>query len=387
MPGKKILINGNVHTGDTVLNKYSIVVENDKIIKLLPPGEIYSDAEEIDLEGNYIIPGFIDLQLNGGGGVFYTQTTEERTIDKIYEVYLETGTTSFLPTIISTSLGGILLSIEVTKNYRKKKPGIALGMHLEGPYFNPKKRGAHLEKYIRKPSDKEVELIAKEGEGVISLLTADPEALTERQIKIFLEAGIKLSAGHTDISYQNAQLAFDKGFSKVTHLYNAMSQMNSRQPGLVGAYLDNPDVWGGIIVDGIHADYAAVRIAHKIKKGKLFVVSDSSYVGQPAKEKEFDFGFGPIRFENGKFLTDTGSLAGATVTMLESFQNCIRQVGIDFEEAVKMMSTYPATFLGLDNTVGRIKEGCDADVLVINKDLEIEKIFSKGNLTIDKPKK
>lgn len=383
----QLLVNGIIHTGESVLREHSILIKENKILKIFPAHQNAEEsigAEKIDVQGSYIIPGFVDLQLNGGGGVYFTQTTDEKTIDKIYEVYLESGTTSFLPTVISTTLEKILLAIEVTKEYRKKKSGIALGMHLEGPYFNPRKRGAHLEKFIHRPSDQEVEEIAKKGEGVISLLTADPEALTEKQIRIFLEAGIKLSAGHTDISYQNAQKAFARGFTKVTHLYNAMSQFQSREPGLVGAFLDHPDVWGGIIVDGIHCDYASVRIAHKLKQGKLFVVSDSSYVGHPPEEKEFDFGFGPLRSENGKFYTDTGSLAGAAVTMLESLQNCVRYVGIPLEEAVKMVTSYPAVYLGLDQSVGKIKEGVQADMIVLDQNLEIEKIFSKGILVTDK---
>jgi N-acetylglucosamine-6-phosphate deacetylase len=385
MQQRQLLVNGVIHTGESILKEHSILIEGNKILKVFSSRENPINdkkADIIDLQGNYVVPGFVDLQLNGGGGVFFTQTTEEKTIDTIYEVYLESGTTSFLPTIISTTLDKILLSIEVTKDYMRKKPGIALGMHLEGPYFNPKKRGAHLEKYIHRPSDEEIEKIALQGEGVISLLTADPEALTERQINTLLEAGIKLSAGHTEIGYANAQKAFTQGFTKVTHLYNAMSQFLSREPGLVGAFFDRPEVWGGIIVDGIHCDYASVRIAHTLKQGKLFVVSDSSYVGHP-DEKVFDFGFGPLRSENGKFYTDNGSLAGAAVTMLESLQNCVRRVGIPLEEAVKMVSTYPAMYLGLDHQIGKIKEGAYADLIVLNQQMEIDKIFSKGELSID----
>ncbi|MFL5727948.1 MAG: amidohydrolase family protein, partial [Cytophagaceae bacterium] len=164
----------------------------------------------------------------------------------------------------------------------------------------------------------------------------------------------------------------------VTHVFNAMSQFSSRNPGMVGAFLDHQKVWGGIIIDGIHADYASVRIAHKLRKGKLFIVSDASYVEHPEELKEFDFGFGKLHYEKGQYYTEGGSLAGVSISMLESFQNCYRYVGVDMEEAVKMSSTYPAQYLRVDHYLGKIKEGYAADMIVLNKDLAIEKVFLKG---------
>jgi N-acetylglucosamine-6-phosphate deacetylase len=379
-----VLTNCIIYTGETVLKEHSILIKDGKIEKIFSSHEIYdSNAKTIDLNGAYLIPGFIDLQLNGGGGVFFTQDIQEKTLDTIYKVYLESGTTSFLPTIITTSLENILQAIEVTGSYMKKNDSIVLGLHIEGPFFNVKKRGAHLEKYIRKATDKEVEQIAKKGEGVVKLLTAAPEMITEKQIKILLDAGINLSAGHTDVTYKEAIMAFKMGFRKVTHLFNAMSQFQSRNPGLVGAFLDDENIWGGIIVDGIHCDFAAVRLAHKLKKGKLFIVSDSSYVAHPDRMKEFDFGFGKIYEKNGGYYTENNSLAGAAITMLESVQNCIKNVGIDNEESFRMASTYPAQFLGIDNYLGKIKEGYTANIIVLNTKLEISKIFVKGKLTLN----
>jgi N-acetylglucosamine-6-phosphate deacetylase len=380
----KLLKNCTIYTGESVLNDHSILIKDGMVHRIIPSGTKAEANEIIDLGGRFVVPGFIDLQLNGGGGVFLTQDTSEKTIDKIYEVYLESGTTGFLPTIISSSLEKILEAIEVTRTFMRKKKDIVLGLHVEGPYFNVKKRGAHPEKIIRKPSDEEIQTIAKNGKGVVSLLSAAPEMLSAKQIKILLDAGIRLSAAHTEVSYPEAMQALNGGFIKVTHLFNGMSQFMSRNPGLVGAYLDHPNAWAGIIVDGIHVDYASVRLAHKLKKGRLFVVSDSSYVGHPPEIKNFDFGFGKIRNQNGSFYTENGSLAGAAVTMLKSLQNCVRHVGIDLDEAAKMVSTYPAQFLEIDGHFGKIKEGYVANLVVLNNDLELEKVFTRGNLNIDK---
>lgn len=262
----------------------------------------------------------------------------------------------------------------------KYRKNIIHGLHIEGPFFNLKKRGAHPESLIRSATDREIELIAEKGKGVVKILTAAPEAITEKQIKLLRDAGINVSAGHTDVTFQEGRKAFLCGMNGVTHLYNAISQFNSRNPGLVGAFFDSSDIYGGIITDGVHCDYAAIRIAYKLKKGKLFIVSDSSYVNHPVHQSEFDFGFGKIRNINGQFFMENGSLAGAAVTVIESVRNCILFAGIDPEEAFKMASLYPAEYIGADQYLGKIKEGYIADILLLDKNYGIEKVFSQGKL-------
>jgi N-acetylglucosamine-6-phosphate deacetylase len=377
-----LLTNCIIHTGSAILHKHSILIESRKIKSLIQESEQekFSSIEQINLKGNYVVPGFIDLQLNGGGGVFFTQHINEESIEEIYKIYLEFGTTSFLPTLISTTFENIISAIEVTKNYMRKQENVVFGLHIEGPFFNVKKRGAHAEKFIRKPSDEEINIITEKGKGIVKLITLAPEVVSEKQIRTLVDAGINVSAGHTNCTYAEAIHAFDSGVNGVTHVFNAMSQFSSRSPGLVGAFLDHDKVWGGIIVDGIHSDFASVRIAHKLRKGKLFIVSDASYVKHPRHLKEFNFGFGKLHYENGKYLTEEGNLAGVSISMLESLQNCIKYVGIDLEEAVKMASTYPAEYIGVDHYLGKIKEGYTANLVVLNKDLGIEKIFSNGEL-------
>jgi N-acetylglucosamine-6-phosphate deacetylase len=379
-----LLTNCIAYTGSRILNQHAILVESGKIKALVPDSELknYPSIDQINLNGNYLIPGFIDLQLNAGGGVFFTQSITEEAIEKIYRVYLEFGTTSFLPTLISTTFDNMIRAIEVTGNYMRKHGNIVPGLHMEGPFFNIKKKGAHLEKFIKKPSDQEINTIAEKGKGIVKLITLAPEMVSDKQIRTLVEAGINVSAGHTDCSYAEAMHGFNAGINGVTHVFNAMSQFSSRSPGMVGAFLDHDKVWGGIIVDGAHSEFASVRIAHKLRKGRLFIVSDASFVKHPHHLKETDFGYGILHYENGQYYTPGGNLAGVSISMLESMQNCVRHVGIDLEEAVKMSSTYPAQYIGADHYLGKIEEGYIANLLVLDKDLKIEKVFAGGELAV-----
>jgi N-acetylglucosamine-6-phosphate deacetylase len=371
----KVFSNGIIFTGHSVLHTHSLIVENGQV-KEIVPGTPTDRGTVIDLKGKLIIPGLIDLQVNGGGGAFFTKDPSEETIKRMYYAHLEYGTTGFLPTVISTSLENILNCIEVTRQCMKEQKYGVLGMHLEGPFFNPIKKGAHAEKYIRKPTDEILRTIINKGEGVIKLITLAPELFTGKQINMLVEAGFKVSAGHSNCLYPEAVNGFNQGITKVTHLYNAMSQFTGRDPGLVGAFLDNEKIYGGIIVDGFHCDYASVRIAFNLKKGKLFLVSDASFVKHPVESFEFD-GF-KIHYRDGKYLTESGNLAGSSISMLEALQNCVRHADIKLEDAVKMSSAIPAEYMGIDQFVGKIKKGCVADFVVLSTDLELESVYVKG---------
>jgi N-acetylglucosamine-6-phosphate deacetylase len=257
------------------------------------------------------------------------------------------------------------------------KTGV-LGMHVEGPFFNPEKKGAHSLDFVRKATDYEIDKIIEHGVGVIKILTLAPEMVSAEHIKKLIDAGIPVSAGHSNTTYEQAMKGFELGITKVTHLYNAMSQFSSRSPGLVGAYLDSPDtVYGGIIVDGIHCDYASVRIAQKAKKDKLFLVSDASFVKQPVGSFEIDEF--KIFFKDGMYLTETGNLAGSAISMLESIQNAFKNAYIELAECFKMSSRYPAEFLKIDDKYGFIKKDYYADMIILEKNsLNLKAIYKCG---------
>jgi N-acetylglucosamine-6-phosphate deacetylase len=373
---KILLNNATVITGERTLFNHSVLIKGSKISKIAPEIKTKDkDVVKFDLHGDYVVPGFIDVQVNGGGGEFFTKDITEEAVDKIFEAHLEHGTTSLLPTIISTTHERILESISVTKKIMSHS-GI-IGMHLEGPYFNPQKKGAHFEEFIHVPSDEEIQDIIKNGKGVIKVLTLAPEMVADKHIKQLVEAGIKVSAGHSNATYEEAKKAFDLGVTKVTHLFNAMSQFNSRTPGLVGAYF-NSDIWGAIIVDGVHVDLGSVRIAHKLANGRLFLVSDASFVQESLESFEFD-GF-QLKNVDGNYYTEDGSLAGSSICLYDAFKICVEQLHIPMLEAVRMSSTYPAQFLGMEDKIGLIKEGLEADIVILDKSLKIKQVLKSGAL-------
>lgn len=360
-----IIINATVHTGAEILKNQSIVIENGVIIGA---GKNESDATIIDLQNKHISAGFVDTHINGGEKYYFTQSTTEETIQDIYESSLKLGTTHVLPTLITSPLENILKGIEATRSFLEKNPhsGV-LGMHLEGPFLNLAKRGAHLAAYIRKPTNSELEEIIKYGKGIIKLMTIAAENFTPEQLEMLLESGIKISLGHSNATYKQAKSAYNQGITLCTHLYNAMTQMGHREPGVVGATFDSPDVYAPIILDGFHCDYAAARIAYKIKKDKLFLISDALFVGEKVKQfqwEEFD-----AYLENGQYRNSEGNLAGAAVSMADCVRNAVQQVGISLEEAIKMATIRPAKALGVDDKIGQITVGFPAKFVVFDENM------------------
>ncbi|WP_064196313.1 MULTISPECIES: N-acetylglucosamine-6-phosphate deacetylase [Emticicia] len=360
-----IIINATVHTGTEILQNQAIIIENGKI----SASEQKPDAKIIDLKGKHISAGFIDTHINGGEKYHFTQNANEETIADIYESSLKLGTTHVLPALITSPHENILRGIDATRNFLSKNPNTGvLGIHLEGPFLNLAKRGAHLAQYIRKPSNQELEEIIKYGKDVIKLMTIAAENFTPEQIEMLLESGINISLGHSNATYKEAKSAYNQGIKLCTHLYNAMTQMGHREPGVVGATFDSPQVYAPIILDGFHCDYAAARIAYKIKQDKLFLISDALFVGE--KVKQFQWGEFDAYLENGQYRNSEGNLAGAAVSMGDCVKNAIVKVGIPLEEAIKMATIRPAKALKLENEIGQIKEGFPAKFVVFDETLK-----------------
>ena len=360
-----ITINATVHTGTEILKNQSIIIENGVIINA---GKNQSDAKIIDLQNKHISAGFVDTHINGGEKYYFTQYATEETIQDIYESSLKLGTTHVLPTLITSPLENILKGIEATRSFLEKNPNSGvLGMHLEGPFLNLAKRGAHLAAYIRKPTNSELVEIIKYGKGIIKLMTIAAENFTFEQIEMLVESGITISLGHSNATYKQAKSAYNQGIALCTHLYNAMTQMGHREPGVVGATFDSNNVYAPIILDGFHCDYAAARIAYKVKQDKLFLISDALFVGDKVKKfqwEEFD-----AYLENGQYRNSEGNLAGAAIAMADCVRNAVQQVGISLEEAIKMATIRPAKALGMDDHIGQIKEGFPAKFVVFDESL------------------
>jgi N-acetylglucosamine-6-phosphate deacetylase len=372
---KQAIVNATVHTGDEIISNGTIIIENGIILSVQK--ELPNDIETIDLQGKHIAAGFIDIQINGGERLYFSQTPTEEAIQDIYDTSLKYGTTHVLPCLISSSNETILQGIEAVRNYRKKHDNGVIGMHLEGPFLNQLKRGAHSVDQVRKPTNKELEEIIRYGKDVIKVITIAPECFTDEQLDMLLESGIVISIGHSAITYKEAQVYFSKGIKLVTHLFNAMTQFGHREPGLVGASLENENVFTPVILDGAHCDYAAAGLAYKLKQDKFFLISDATFLGR--KVANFNWDNFDAHLENGFYRNNEGNLAGATISMLEAVQNAYNHLNVSVDEAIKMATSNVAAAIGLEKSFGKIKLGFPATFVKFNTDLsEIETLdFSK----------
>lgn len=372
---KQAIINTTVHTGDEIITNGVIIIENGSILSVQK--EIPKDIETIDLKGNHIAAGFIDIQINGGERLYFSQTPTEETIQDIYDASLKYGTTHVLPCLISSSHETILQGIEAVRNYMKKHDNGVIGMHLEGPFLNPLKRGAHSIDQVRKPTNAELEEIIRLGKDVIKVITIAPECFTEEQLNMLIQSGIVISIGHSTVTHKEAQVYFSKGIKLVTHLFNAMTQFGHREPGLVGAVFENENVYAPVIFDGAHCDYAAAKVAYKLKQDKFFLISDATFLGR--KVANFKWDNFDAHLDNGFYRNDDGNLAGATISMLEAVQNAYNHLEVSVDEAIKMATSRVASAIGLEDQFGKIKTGYPASFVQFNHDLsEIETLnFSK----------
>lgn len=360
----------NLYTGTGLLNNQLITVNNGKIESI----EASTPQEGVRFVKN-LAAGLFDCHINGGEKYHFTQKADEETIEDIYQASVSSGTAYVFPTLITSPQENILKGIEATRNYQQKNPDSGvLGMHLEGPFLNPIKRGAHLAAFVRKPQNSELEEIIHYGKDVIRLITIAPEMFTTEQIQMLLDSGITVSAGHSNATYEEATRAFSQGIHLVTHLYNAMSAFGHRQPGLVGSTFDTESVYAPIIIDGVHSDYGAASVAYKIKKDKLFLISDALFLGEKVTEfqwEEFD-----AHLKDGRYTNSDGNLAGATISLPDAIRNAVKIVGIPLKEAIEMATIRPAKALGLSDRIGSVAVGYPAVFTTFDDNLEKFEVLS-----------
>jgi len=348
----KAITNGVIYTGNEILKNKTILVRDgviDSIVDSVPDGFLMMDAG-----GRNIAPAFIDIQPNGGYDLYFSKELSRAALEDIYQASSDFGAGFILPTLISSTRETILKAIEEVGSYMKVQPGI-LGMHLEGPFMNLEKRGAHPAHIIRNSTDEELTEIINAGKGIIKMITIAPEVFTEKQLDLLLQSGINISIGHTNIGYTQAQYYFSKGIKLVTHLYNAMNQMGHRECGLVGAAFDNDSVFTPLILDGGHCHYAAARIAYKQKGDKLILLSDAAFLGR--KKEKFDWDNLSIRLIDGFYRDTFGNLGGAAISMADAVRNAVEHLHVSVEEAVAMATSRVAKSMDMDGEIGYIKKG------------------------------
>ncbi|MCX5773661.1 MAG: N-acetylglucosamine-6-phosphate deacetylase, partial [Fusobacteria bacterium] len=283
-----ILHNATIYSDDRVYDNFSVIIENQKIIALLPSSEVKIDGSTIiDCSGKILTPGFIDLQINGFGGKLLNSEITKECLEIMTKSARKYGATTIAPTLITTSDEKIEKALDLVKELQEEFRYDISGLHIEGPYLNMEKRGVHNPKYVRRPEINMIRKIASYAE-IVSMVTLAPENATREHIQTLVESGIVVSLGHTNATYAQAMTGIENGISMATHLYNAMSGYTGREPGAIGAVF-NSDIYTGIIADGFHCDYAAIEIAKKIKGDKLFLVTDAaSPAGTDIKEFVFE---------------------------------------------------------------------------------------------------
>lgn len=322
-----------------------------------------SGAKEIRVNG-LLAPGFIDCQVNGGGGALFNQQPTVGTLKAMMHAHAQFGTTSLLPTVISSDLGLAITAADAVTSARESIPGI-LGIHFEGPHLNDIRKGIHNQQVLRPMLASELALYQRQDLGQV-LVTIAPEVVSASSIEALTAKGVVVSLGHTNATYQQARQALAAGATGFTHLFNAMSQLGSREPGVVGAAFADEESWCGLIADGHHVHPASARIALKQKtRGKVFLVTDAMWT-PGSKEKSFQFETHQIALHGDKLLSHTGQLAGAAISMIDAVNNCITLFQLDVSEALRMASLYPAQFLGQQNVMGAFFEGAYADCVLLS---------------------
>jgi len=376
---KTVLRNARILAGDDFRDDLAVVIESGRITALVSDAApmLGQADEQVDLGGGWLLPGFIDAQVNGGGGVLFNNSPDVTTLRTLAQAHRRFGTTGLLPTLISDDVQVMRAAIAATRQaISEGVPGV-LGIHLEGPYIAPARKGTHDANKFRVPDAAEIALAASLDNGV-TLLTLAPERVPLESIRALVERGVVVAAGHTAASYEEARAGLEAGIRGFTHLYNAMSPLTGREPGAVGAALEDRDSWVGIIADGVHVHPASLRVALATKpRGKVMLVTDAMPpVG--AEDPRYELYGEVITAVNGVVRNAAGSLAGSALDMATAVRNSVQLLGVSLAEAARMASTYPAQFLNLDDRYGHIAEGHHADLVLLDDALQVRSTWIAG---------
>jgi N-acetylglucosamine-6-phosphate deacetylase len=376
---KTVLRNARILTADGFRDDLALVIEAGRITALVSDAapQLGSAAEQVDLGGGWLLPGFIDAQVNGGGGVLFNNTPDVESLRTLAAAHRRFGTTALLPTLISDDVQVMRTAIDATRQaIADGVPGV-IGIHLEGPYIAPARKGTHDANKFRVPDADEIAMAASLDNGV-TLLTLAPERVPLDSIRALVERGVIVAAGHTAATYEEARAGLEAGIRGFTHLYNAMSPLTGREPGAVGAALEDRGSWVGIIADGVHVHPASLRVALATKpQGKVMLVTDAMPpVGADSPSYEL---YGEvITAVDGVVRNAAGSLAGSALDMATAVRNAVDLLGLTLEEAARMASRYPAQFLNVDDRLGEIAEGYQADLVLLDDALQVRATWIAG---------
>ncbi|MGN6419976.1 MAG: N-acetylglucosamine-6-phosphate deacetylase [Pseudobacter sp.] len=359
--------NATIYTGTRELTGQSLLFRNKRIEAIVPLSEVPSDANITDATGLLLTPGFIDLQIYGAGGYLFSNSPSAAALKAISDAIVRSGTTTYMLTLATNELSIYLQAFDVAK--QNPHPALA-GIHLEGPYFNPVKRGAHIEKLIHSPELQEVQSLITAANGIFRMMTLAPEMVSDEVLQLLLQNNVILSAGHSNATYDQAMAGFSKGIRTVTHLFNAMSTLHHRDTGLPGAAYLSQSTYASIIADGVHVDWQTLRISKQMMGRRLFLITD-------AVDENLEGAYIHLR-KSDRFTLPDGTLSGSCITMLDAIRNCVQHAGIELPEALRMATLYPSEVMQAPD-LGRLEPGARANLVLVDQELSsVKSVWLEG---------
>jgi len=381
----RALVNGRILQAEGFVAQRCVLIEGARIVGVVPSDDTRCrSAERYDLGGQLLLPGFIDPQVNGGGGVLFNDAPTVESIRAIGRAHRRFGTTGFLPTLISADLDVVARAIAAVRGaLAARVPGV-MGIHIEGPFLNVARKGVHDPAKLRELDPSALGLLTSL-HGGRTVVTLAPEMATPHMIEQLVAAGIVVSAGHTNATYAEMKAALAAGVTGFTHLFNAMSQLTGREPGVVGAALEDPRGWCGIIVDGAHTDPVVLRIALKCKPHDRFMLVTDAMPSVGTTDASFELQGRRISVSGHACFDEDGRLAGSNIDMASCVRNAITMLGVSLPEAVRMASEVPAAFLRVGHEVGRIAEGYLANLVLADEALNVHETWIEGRGSLEQP--
>ena len=373
---KQALLGSQIFCGELFYDDHALLVDGKSIVDIVDKNNIPENFNKMELDQGILAPGFIDLQVNGGGGVLFNNSPNKESLNTIIKAHQFFGTTSVMPTVISDSLEVLEQCIKTVTEEIKNNSSL-LGIHIEGPFFNTKYRGVHQKQYISTINSDYLNLF-ESLKGFPVMLTLAPECISSQQLKHLTSLGIKTLAGHSDASYDELDDAIKNGLDGFTHLFNAMSQISAREPGVVGSALHFENTFASIIVDLHHVHPSLIQLAYQLKPtGKLFFISDSMATinhGKPSFELYDEV----VNESDGRLVNSEGKLAGSSITQIDAVKNAYQKCNIPLNQALAMASRYPAEYLGIENHLGSLKPGYRADLVHFDSNFKVHNAWVSG---------
>jgi N-acetylglucosamine-6-phosphate deacetylase len=371
------LTGARIFDGESIRNEMAVVIDGARIVEVVAVENLPKDIERRVLKAGLLVPGFIDVQVNGGGGALLNDNPTINTVRRIAESHRKFGTTGMLPTVITDAPEILSKAIAAVKMARAENIAGVLGIHIEGPFLDQERKGAHEAQFIREMTGADVAQIANADCGSI-MLTLAPNRVAPTLIKSLAGKGVLVSLGHSEASVAEVTKALASGARAFTHLFNAMSQLNGREPGMVGAALTDRDSYCGLIADGFHVHDAAMKVALAAKpRSRIMLVTDAMPTAAGGPDS-FELQGRAVHRVSGKLLLDDGTFAGSNLTMDEAVRYCVERLGVTLEDALRMASLNPAAFLRRDLELGRIKPGYLASLVHLDDDLHVLETWIDG---------